>query len=70
VAELDIRQIMEILPHRYPILLVDRITHLEPGVRAVGYKNVTATEPVFKRSRSWAVVSYSNPVNFRAKRRI
>ena len=38
---------MEILPHRYPLLLVDRITELEPGVRAVGYKNVTITEPVF-----------------------
>lgn len=48
MAELDIRQIMEILPHRYPILLVDRITYLEPGVRAVGYKNITATEPVLQ----------------------
>lgn len=47
MAELDIRQIMEILPHRYPILLVDRILELEPGVRARGYKNVTANEPVF-----------------------
>jgi 3-hydroxyacyl-[acyl-carrier-protein] dehydratase len=47
VAELDIRQIMEILPHRYPLLLVDRITSLEPGVRAVGYKNITNNEPVF-----------------------
>jgi 3-hydroxyacyl-[acyl-carrier-protein] dehydratase len=46
VAELDIRQIMEILPHRYPILLIDRITELEPGVRATGYKNITFTEPV------------------------
>lgn len=38
---------MEILPHRYPLLLVDRILELEPMVRAVGYKNVTANEPVF-----------------------
>lgn len=38
---------MEILPHRYPILLIDRITELVPGVRAVGYKNVTNNEPVF-----------------------
>jgi len=38
---------MEILPHRYPILLVDRILELEPGVRAVGFKNVTNNEPVF-----------------------
>jgi 3-hydroxyacyl-[acyl-carrier-protein] dehydratase len=47
VAELDIRQIMEILPHRYPLLLVDRILELEPGKRAVGYKNITFNEPVF-----------------------
>jgi 3-hydroxyacyl-[acyl-carrier-protein] dehydratase len=47
VAELDIRQIMEILPHRYPLLLIDRILELEPGVRARGYKNITYNEPVF-----------------------
>lgn len=47
MAELDIRQIMEILPHRYPMLLVDRILELEAGVRARGYKNVTNNEPVF-----------------------
>jgi 3-hydroxyacyl-[acyl-carrier-protein] dehydratase len=47
VAEVDIRQIMEILPHRYPLLLVDRIVELEPGVRALGYKNITFNEPVF-----------------------
>jgi 3-hydroxyacyl-[acyl-carrier-protein] dehydratase len=47
MAELDIRQIMEILPHRYPILLVDRIVDLQPGVRALGYKNITNNEPVF-----------------------
>ena len=38
---------MEILPHRYPILLIDRIVELEPGVRALGYKNITYNEPVF-----------------------
>jgi 3-hydroxyacyl-[acyl-carrier-protein] dehydratase len=47
VAEIDIRQIMEILPHRYPLLLVDRILELEPGVRVRGYKNITYNEPVF-----------------------
>lgn len=47
MAELDIRQIMQILPHRYPILLIDRILELEPGKRALGYKNVTNNEPVF-----------------------
>jgi 3-hydroxyacyl-[acyl-carrier-protein] dehydratase len=47
MAELDIRKIMEILPHRYPFLLVDRITELDPFVRARGYKNVTNNEPVF-----------------------
>jgi 3-hydroxyacyl-[acyl-carrier-protein] dehydratase len=38
---------MMILPHRYPFLLVDRITELEPGRRSVGYKNVTANEAFF-----------------------
>lgn len=38
---------MEVLPHRYPILLIDRIVELEPGVRALGYKNITFNEPVF-----------------------
>ncbi|MCC8137582.1 MAG: 3-hydroxyacyl-ACP dehydratase FabZ [Clostridiales bacterium] len=44
---LDTKQIMEILPHRSPFLLVDRIDELEPGVRAVGRKSVTYNEPFF-----------------------
>lgn len=44
---LDIHQIMEILPQRYPMLMVDRIESLEPGVEAVGIKCVTANEPHF-----------------------
>lgn len=44
---LDSNQIMEILPHRYPMLLVDRIDELEPGVRAKGIKCVTANEQIF-----------------------
>ena len=47
VPILDVREIMKILPHRYPMLLIDRITELEPMVRARGYKNVTANEPMF-----------------------
>jgi 3-hydroxyacyl-[acyl-carrier-protein] dehydratase len=42
------REIRNILPHRYPFLLVDRITDLEPNVKAVGLKNVTANEPFFQ----------------------
>lgn len=45
---LDAKQIMEIIPHRYPILMVDRILEMEPGKRAVGLKNVSANEPVFQ----------------------
>jgi 3-hydroxyacyl-[acyl-carrier-protein] dehydratase len=45
---LDVKQIMEIIPHRYPMLLVDKVEVLEPGVRAVGYKNVTNNEPFFQ----------------------
>ena len=44
---LDSEAIQEILSHRYPFLLVDRIEEMEPGKRAVGIKNVTANEPFF-----------------------
>jgi 3-hydroxyacyl-[acyl-carrier-protein] dehydratase len=47
VAYVDVRSIMEILPHRYPMLLIDRITELEPLKKAVGYKNITVNEPFF-----------------------
>ena len=46
-APLEAADIMRILPHRYPFLLVDRVVELEPGKRAVGIKNVTANEPQF-----------------------
>jgi beta-hydroxyacyl-ACP dehydratase FabZ len=45
---LNYKDIAKILPHRYPFLLVDRITELEIGKRAVGIKNVTANEPFFQ----------------------
>lgn len=45
---LDIKQIQEILPHRYPFLLVDRIISLEEGKKVVGIKNVSANEPFFQ----------------------
>ncbi len=44
---LDITQIKEIIPHRYPFLLIDKILEIENGKRAVGLKNVTANEPFF-----------------------
>jgi 3-hydroxyacyl-[acyl-carrier-protein] dehydratase len=44
---MDIREILEHLPHRYPFLLVDRILELEPGKRVLGLKNVTFNEPFF-----------------------
>ena len=48
MPELDIEAIKEILPHRYPFLLVDRILELVPGKRAVGLKNITVNEPFFQ----------------------
>ena len=45
---LGIEDIMRVLPHRYPFLLVDRITELEAGKRVVGLKNVTINEPFFQ----------------------
>jgi 3-hydroxyacyl-[acyl-carrier-protein] dehydratase len=44
---LDASQIQQIIPHRYPFLLVDRILEVEAGVRAKGIKNVTINEPFF-----------------------
>jgi len=45
---MDIKEIKEILPHRYPFLLVDKITEIEEGKRVKGYKNVTINEPFFQ----------------------
>ena len=45
--EFDARQIMEVIPHRYPFLLIDKIVEFEEGKRAVGIKNVTMNEPFF-----------------------
>ncbi len=45
---LDIGKILEIIPHRYPFLLVDRILEIEPKKRVVGIKNVTINEPFFQ----------------------
>lgn len=44
---IEAAEIMRIIPHRYPFLLVDRIVELEPGKRVVALKNVTANEPQF-----------------------
>lgn len=45
---LDINQIKQLIPHRYPFLLIDRVTFLDPGRKAVGYKNLTANEQFFE----------------------
>jgi len=45
---MDIRAIMEVLPHRYPFLLVDRVEEMELGRRIVAIKNVTINEPFFQ----------------------
>lgn len=45
---MNINEIMNYLPHRYPFLLVDRIVDLQPGVSITGVKNVTINEPFFQ----------------------
>ncbi|TGB01643.1 3-hydroxyacyl-ACP dehydratase FabZ [Halobacillus salinus] len=45
---LDIEQIKEIIPHRYPFLLIDQVEEVVEGEKAVGYKNVTMNEPFFQ----------------------
>lgn len=45
---MDVKEIQNFLPHRYPFLLVDRILEMEPEKKAVGIKNVTINEPFFE----------------------
>ncbi len=45
---MDIQEIQEFLPHRYPFLLVDKVLECEPGVRLLAVKNVTYNEPCFQ----------------------
>lgn len=47
IPKWDIEWILSVLPHRYPILLVDRVLEMEPRKRIVAIKNVTIAEPVF-----------------------
>ncbi|MGE0251521.1 MAG: 3-hydroxyacyl-ACP dehydratase FabZ [Dongiaceae bacterium] len=45
---LDVNRIKEMIPHRYPMLMIDRVLDLVPGESAIGIKNVTANEPFFQ----------------------
>jgi 3-hydroxyacyl-[acyl-carrier-protein] dehydratase len=44
---MDVTEISKLLPHRYPFLLVDRVTEYTPGEKLIGFKNVTLNEPFF-----------------------
>ena len=46
--QLDINQVMALLPHRYPMLMIDGLREIVPGKSAVGIKNVTINEPFFQ----------------------
>ena len=48
MAEMDVQQILKHLPHRYPMLMIDRVLVREPGKRIVALKNVSANEPHFQ----------------------
>ena len=48
VDSVDIMRIMEMIPHRFPMLLVDRVVDIVAGERAVGIKNITINEPQFQ----------------------
>ncbi len=45
---IDIEEILKLLPHRYPFLMIDRVLEVDPGVRAVGLKCVSINEPQFQ----------------------
>ena len=48
VAEIDILRIVEMIPHRYPFLMIDRVVDVVPNESAVGIKNVSINEPFFQ----------------------
>lgn len=48
IPEVNIGDILKLLPHRYPFLLVDKMKNVEPGVSGIGIKNVTVNEPFFQ----------------------
>ena len=47
MAEMDIHQVLEYLPQRFPVLMIDRVLECEPGKRILALKNVSANEPYF-----------------------
>ena len=47
VDMIDVHRIMEMIPHRYPFLMIDRVVEIVPGAKATGVKNVTINEPYF-----------------------
>ena len=47
MSSMDIRDVLEYLPHRYPFLLIDRVITCDPGKKIVALKNVTINEPFF-----------------------
>ena len=47
MVDMDIHQVLEHLPHRFPILMIDRVLECEPGKRILALKNVSANEPYF-----------------------
>jgi len=48
INDIDIVRIMEMIPHRYPFLMIDKVTQVIPDVSAIGVKNVTINEPFFQ----------------------
>jgi 3-hydroxyacyl-[acyl-carrier-protein] dehydratase len=48
VAEIDIGRVMEMIPHRYPMLMIDKVVDLVANASAIGVKNVTINEPYFQ----------------------
>lgn len=48
LVSLDVKEIEKLLPHRYPFMMIDRVTELEPGKWAKGYKMISYNEPQFQ----------------------
>ena len=53
---IQIEELLQLLPHRFPFLLVDRIVDIEPAVRVTGVKSVTADEPFFATAEGQSLI--------------
>ena len=65
IDTIGIEKIVKMIPHRYPMLLIDKVIEVKKGKSAIGIKNVTANENFFTGAKSWPFFENQFPNFFR-----